>query len=125
MIQLAVVSYPRLDEDDRQWIESIRATHDPQAGRIPAHVTLVFPARVSVGDIAAEVANAAGMNAPIPFVIRHATAVRNMFGNGGHVFLVPDEGGAEIVNLHDQLYQCRWEWNNVPIMGLKSVPPGD
>ena len=40
----AVVAFPLLDADDRQWIESIRAKHDPEAKRIAAHFTLVFPA---------------------------------------------------------------------------------
>jgi hypothetical protein len=37
------------------------------------------------------------------------------------------ETGAE-VNLRAGLTEiddCRWAWNNVPIMGTKSVPPGD
>ena len=40
----AVVTFPLLDADDRQWLESIRAKHDPEAKRIAAHFTLVFPA---------------------------------------------------------------------------------
>ena len=40
---LAIVAYPSLDETDRQWIESFRATHDPQSPRIDVHFTLVFP----------------------------------------------------------------------------------
>jgi 2'-5' RNA ligase len=34
---LAIVAYPSLDETDRHWIESFRATHDPQSPRIDVH----------------------------------------------------------------------------------------
>ena len=41
--KLAVVAYPTLSDDDRLWIEGVRARHDPLASRIAAHFTLVFP----------------------------------------------------------------------------------
>jgi len=30
-MRLAIVAYPDLDEEDRQWIEGVRRIHDPQA----------------------------------------------------------------------------------------------
>ena len=102
---LAVVSYPRLEEADRQWIESIRARHDPQADRIGVHLTLVFPAEAPPDDVAAEVSVVARSLTPIPFTIRRAKAVPDVIGGGGHVFLVPDEGRDEIARLHDRLYE--------------------
>lgn len=104
MPQVAIVSYPVLGVADRRWVESIRANHDPQAADLAAHFTLVFPADVAPGDLAVEVAAAAGSAAPIPFVIRCAKAVRDAFGRGGRVFLVPHEGADEITTLHDRLY---------------------
>jgi 2'-5' RNA ligase len=105
MPQLAVVSYPILDEADRRWVESIRASHDPQAARLAAHFTLVFPADVPLGEVAVEVAAVARSTAPIRFIIRRAKPVRDTVGDGGHVFLVPDEGAHAIATLHDQLYR--------------------
>ncbi len=105
MPQLAVVSYLTLDVADRKWVESIRANHDPQAAKLAAHFTLVFPTDVAPGEVAAEVAAAASSTAPIPFVIRYAKAVRDALGEGGHVFLLPDEGASrEITTLRDRLY---------------------
>jgi 2'-5' RNA ligase len=104
MRRLAIVSYPILAVPDRRWIESIRANHDPQAARLAAHFTLVFPADVASGEVAAEIAAIAGSARAIPFVIRCAKAVRDTFSGGGHVFLVPDEGANEIATLHDRLY---------------------
>ena len=102
---LAIVSYPHLEDADRDWIESVRAKHDPQAPRIGVHFTLVFPAEVLPIVVAAEVSAVARSAKPIPFTIRCAKAVRDVVGGGGHVFLVPDEGRDEIAQLHDQLYE--------------------
>jgi hypothetical protein len=39
---LAVVAYPKLDPKDAEWIEAIRAEHDPLSRDIiAAHITLV------------------------------------------------------------------------------------
>lgn len=102
---LAVVSYPLLEEDDRRWIEAIRARHDPQAARLGVHFTLVFPAQVLPAEAAMEVSTVARAATPITFAIRRARAVPDPLGGGAHVFLVPDEGREEIARLHDQLYQ--------------------
>jgi hypothetical protein len=40
----------------------------------------------------------------ITFTLRWARPVRNVFGTGGHVFLVPDEVFNQIAALHDDLY---------------------
>ncbi|MGE5837850.1 MAG: 2'-5' RNA ligase family protein [Acidobacteriota bacterium] len=104
MPQLAVVSFPALADEDRRWVESIRAKHDPQAGRLAAHFTLVFPVEAPTAAIATEVTSVARSVAPIQFVVRYAMAARDADGRGGHVFLVADEGAAEIVSMHNLLY---------------------
>jgi 2'-5' RNA ligase len=105
MTELAIVAYPSLDDADRSWIESIRAQHDPQASRIEAHFTLVFPVDVSPGPVAAHTSLVVKLARPISFAVRHARAVGNAVGGGGQVFLVADEGYDEIVKLHDRLYE--------------------
>ena len=43
-MSLLVLAYPVLSSTDYQWIQAIRATHDPQYYKIIApHFTLVFP----------------------------------------------------------------------------------
>lgn len=49
-MKLAVVAYPSLDQDDRQWIDSFRTSHDPQAG-IGVHVTLMFPVFQNISSL--------------------------------------------------------------------------
>ena len=88
----AVVAFPLFDADDRQWIESIRAKHDPEAKRIAAHFTLVFPAVLPLRATEAHVARVAQSTEPIKFVLRRAAVVPDARGAGGHVFLLPEEG---------------------------------
>ena len=102
---MAVVAYPLLSAEDQAWVAAIRAAHDPQAGLLPAHFTLVFPADVAESAAVQDAKDAAAGSAAFDFVLRSVRAVRNAFGPGGHVFLVPGEGADEILRLHDRLYR--------------------
>ena len=104
MTRLAVVGYPQVTEADRAWIESVRSRHDPQASRIGAHFTLVFPAALALDTIVGHASTIAPLASAIPFVLRSVRAVPEALAGGGHVFLLPDEGGAAITALHDLLY---------------------
>ena len=101
----AVVAFPLFDADDRQWIESIRARHDPEAKRIAAHFTLVFPAILPFRSTEAHVARVAHATEPIRFVLRRATVAPDAVGSGGHVFLIPEDGRDAIAGLHERLYE--------------------
>ena len=101
----AVVAFPLLDEDHRQWIESLRARHDPQAKRIAAHVTLVLPAVLPLRETEAQVARVAQATQPIRFVLRRAAVAPDALGSGGHVFLLFDDGRDALVGLHERLYE--------------------
>jgi 2'-5' RNA ligase len=101
---MAVVAFPMLDQADLEWIESIRVVHDPQAGRIPPHFTLVFPVDTSAAGIESELARVVPFHQPITFVVRTAVAVPDSVHGGGHVFVVPDEGRDAIARLHDEVY---------------------
>ena len=103
-MNIAIVAYPDLDEIDRQWIESFRAKHDPQASRLGVHFTLVFPVEAVPGELDPEVAVVARSTAAISFAIRRTAVVRDALAKGSHIVLVPDEGGAQITSLHDRLY---------------------
>jgi 2'-5' RNA ligase len=100
----AVVTFPLLDADDRQWIESIRAKHDPEAKRIAAHFTLVFPAVMPARATEAHLTRVAHSTEPIRFVLRRAAVAPDMLGSGGHVFLIPEDGRDALTGLHDRLH---------------------
>lgn len=101
---LAVVAYPTLTERDRRWVESVRASHDPQAARLSAHFTYVFPTVLSAPALVDHVTVVAARFRTIPFVIRRAIALRDPMTGKSHVFLTPDEGRDSMIALHDGLY---------------------
>ena len=102
----AVVAFPLFEADDRQWIESIRAKHDPEAKRIPAHFTLVFPAVLPLRATEAHVGRVAHLTQPFTFVLRRAAVVPEVRGTGGgHVFLIPEDGRDALGGMHERLYQ--------------------
>jgi len=103
-MKLAVVAYPKLDEADRVRIESFRAKHDPQAPRLAVHFTLVFPVMADLIELEDELALVAKSTPPISFTIRGTKVVADVLTAESHVFLVPEEGGAEMTMLHDRLY---------------------
>jgi 2'-5' RNA ligase len=100
----AVVAFPLLASDDLQWIESIRAKHDPEAKRIAAHFTLVFPAVMSARATEAHLTRVAHSAEPIRFVLRRAIVAPDALGSGGHVFLIPEDGRDALTGLHQRLY---------------------
>lgn len=103
-MKLAVVAFPHLENTDRQWIESFRAKHDPQAARITVHFTLVFPIDATADEVDREIVRVSTKSTPFNFVIQRAEAVADHFGHGFHVFLVPDEGTTRITALHGELH---------------------
>jgi 2'-5' RNA ligase len=103
-MNLAIVAYPILDPDDRQWIETFRSKHDPQAARLGVHFTLVFPVVAVPSEVERELAMVARSTTRISFTIRGPEVVRDLVGSGSHVFLVPGEGGRQIAALHGRLY---------------------
>jgi 2'-5' RNA ligase len=90
---------------DRAWIDAIRRQHDPQEQMVEPHFTFVFPFEgLSSGEVFAHAQAVASEASPIPFRLSQAAAVRDLFGPGGHLFLLPNEGAPEMRALHRQLY---------------------
>jgi 2'-5' RNA ligase len=104
MPTLAVIAYPQLEQDDRSWIEAIRAEHDPQASKLAAHFTLVFPAQVPEHELRAQAASVAAATPTIPFTIMCVTIIADPIRGDGHVFLVPRAGEEEVLELHKRLH---------------------
>jgi 2'-5' RNA ligase len=86
-------------------IEAVRRRHDPHHAVIGAHVTLVFPFETPDADTAAiHLAGVAERRGAIALWLSAYLAVRDVSDSRSHVFLVPDQGRAEIEDLHDALY---------------------
>lgn len=102
-MKLAVVAYPRLDADIGAEVESFRSRHDPNAQRIPAHFTLVFPAEADAAALAEEIRRVAASTAAIDFTLARVDALPGIDGRC-YVVLEPAEGRTAIETIHDRLY---------------------
>ena len=93
----------RLADSDRQWVESVRTQHDPQASLIPVHFTVLFPAETDPAVVVGRAASVSEEFAQIRFSARQVLAVRDVDGSGGRVFLVPEVGSSDLVALYRRL----------------------
>lgn len=90
---------------ERGRIEAIRRRHDPHHGVIGAHVTLVFPFETpDARTAAAHLAGIAARQGAIALRLSAYLAVRDFGDRQSQVFLVPDQGRAEVEDLHDAHY---------------------
>jgi len=97
--RFAVAWFPSFGGIER--VEAFRARHDPAAGHVPAHVSLVFPFGTALTALQLEthVRRIASAWPPIPVTFRAVRLYANEF-----VFLVVSRGAASITALHDKLY---------------------
>jgi 2'-5' RNA ligase len=102
--QIAVVTYPRLNEIDRAWIEAIRLQHDPQSELIPAHVTLMFPIITNIELLLTQADRCAAVHQVFDIRISRAQAYRDVMNGCSYVFIRPTMGSGQIAALHDCLY---------------------
>jgi hypothetical protein len=100
------VSYLDIPEAQMQWIQEFRRQNDPHYTVVDPHFTLVFGVRdVEESAYLSHIESVARSVRPIQFSCRYAMLGADDVDNTAYVFLVPNEGNAEISLLHDQLYR--------------------
>ena len=100
------VAYLSIPEDQAQWIQGFRQKHDPHFTVVEPHFTMVFGVRDVEESIYLEhVASVAMFSKPIQFRCSYAMLGADDIDDTAYVFLVPNEGNAEVSLLHDRLYQ--------------------
>jgi 2'-5' RNA ligase len=106
MQRLLTVCYPELAPRASAFVTEFRRRHDaPRHERIQAHFTLVFGCTaLGVDEFTSHVAAVAKTSRPIHFSCKYAMLGNDDESEVAYVFLVPDEGNAEISLLHDRLY---------------------
>lgn len=97
--RFAVAWFPAFPGIER--VEAFRARHDPMAGLIRAHLTLVFPFGTALTALQVEthVRRVASQWPAIPVTFRAVRMHANEF-----VFLMAGRGAASVAALHDALY---------------------
>ena len=104
-MSLLIIAPLEAGRADLARIETLRRRHDPHAPIIPAHVTLVFPFETrNLTALTQHVLATTTAHGPIALRLSAYLAVRAHDDTQSHIFLVPDQGRAEIEALHDALY---------------------
>ena len=99
------VAYLSIPEDQMQWIQDFRQKHDPHVTVVEPHFTLVFGVRdVEESTYLDHIASVARSSKPIRFRCAYAMLGADDIDDTAYVFIVPDEGNAEVSLLHDRLY---------------------
>jgi 2'-5' RNA ligase len=101
------LSYPELEANDFQWIQTYRAANDARFFKVvDPHFTLVFPVgdAISGHTFASEVKTRLAGVGRIDFELAVAVVNRDAFDNYWHEFLVPEKGFSAIVRLYYKLY---------------------
>lgn len=102
--RLAVIAAPGFRTPDRAWIDAIRRRYDPLHASVPPHVTLVFPfAGLTIEALTLHVRGAISGLQPITAVFRRLETFDDPLSGDSFLFLVPQEGGAALIELHDRL----------------------
>jgi len=97
--RFALAWFPSFDGIER--VEAFRSRHDPAAGSVAAHLTLVFPFSTALTRLQVEthMRRVLERSPPIPVTFRGTRLVSNEF-----VFLMASRGAAALTALHDRLY---------------------
>lgn len=105
-MKIAAVAYPKLNDKDFDWIQSIRKEYDSETYQfIKPHFTLLFPLEIDgPKQIIEHVQNVAKDFQAFDFNIRAAIIGSDYKSNKLYTFLVPDGGSSNFIKLHDAIY---------------------
>jgi len=123
---LLVLAYPKLENKDYEWIQSLRSKYDERYYKIvEPHFTIVFPVfDIDPKIFIQHVEKIFIKMKEFYFVLRCAQIVKDSFSDYTDVFLIPEEGYRIFVKLHDQLYtdvlekELRLDISFIPHLGI-------
>ena len=121
-----VVAYPKISQDDFNWIQNYRKDNDPRYFSIvKPHFTIVFAVSdLPKDDFVREIKQQAEGLKKFDFEIKISTINQDDSGEYYHEFLVPDKGYSDIVRLHDKFYSgnlaghLRFDIDFIPHIGI-------
>jgi 2'-5' RNA ligase len=104
--RLLIVVYPKISKPDFEWIQDHRRKYDELSCQaVPPHFTLFFPSAEFKSDDLFQIAKRNISSFPsFQFSLRSAMIMPRLVGEYSYVFLVPDEGFSQIIQLHDKIY---------------------
>jgi 2'-5' RNA ligase len=104
--RLLIVAYPKISKSDFEWIQDNRRRYDELSYlAAPPHFTLFFPSdEFKSDDLLQTTTLNIGSFSSFQFSLRSAIIMPPVVGEYSYVFLVPDEGFSQIIQLHDKIY---------------------
>jgi 2'-5' RNA ligase len=100
---LYVIAEPELSEADRDWIQSVRARHDPQFDLVGPHFTVVFGVdALPAAGLLAGVQEIARRTPPFVFELAKVELFPGAAADY-YLFLMPAAGAQELTSLHEAL----------------------
>jgi len=127
-MSIAVVAYPTFNRADSEWLEAFRARHDPQARKIKAHFTVVFPVEMMPDELDREIALVAASTERLGVEIARAAVRADASAGRRLVVLEAEEGRRDIATVHDRLHagvldgQRRRDVEFVPHITIGAAP---
>ena len=105
-MSLIVISCPKINKKDFEWIQSIRKKHDElYFDIIEPHFTFVFPTKSTLEkQLISHVKDILNKQSEIKFNLGETIINKDAFNSYYHLFLIPNKGSDEIIKLHDLLY---------------------
>ena len=122
------IAYPEISQKDFDWIQNIRKDSDELYYEVvKPHFTFVFPCfSIDENSFIGHAQKIISGFRKIDFELRKAITNKDAFNDYIHVFLVPDKGKQEIIELHDKLYsgilkkELREDIPYIPHIGIGS-----
>ena len=106
MQRLLTISYPEISAESAARIDAFRRNHDAKRREVvEAHFTMIFGcAAIDLNEYTDHVASVAESSRSITFSCKYAMLGADDEDDTAYVFLVPDQGYAQVSLLHDRLY---------------------
>ena len=104
-MQLLIIAYPELMQEDAEWLLSLREQHSALSHSVlPPHFTFVFSlSGMDKSTLEQHIRERVISERKVQFALRSSILVKDDNDNY-FAMLVPDEGFSSIVKLHDRLY---------------------
>jgi len=100
-----VLAFPALAEGDFQRIQAFRKNYDPFCSVVDPHFTLVFPVNeIRKEDFISEIKKQSKNFQPFEFIIQKAIIHKDELNDDHYIFLLPEKGWSNFIEIHDQLY---------------------
>jgi 2'-5' RNA ligase len=105
-MSLIAISYPDIPQKDFEWIQMLRGKYDPDGFKLlDAHITFVFPTeKLKQDEFLFFIKPKIQAYTKFEIELNRFKLSQKPFNGKWFIFLIPEKGKKEIIELHDILY---------------------